>query len=313
MSWITEFVELVFPLDVTKLEIEMGFQLKFHHLPERLFKFRNCDTRALQNLRDDTIWLASPSTFNDPYDCHHFIDHQKIMNFSVRNLSPEIRAMLSVDEVTSIEKQLPTAEQPMDVLIDTLMRSEDLDKRDALKAMLIAGRKKQFEELAVGGDFMKAGFHLCSFSARMDSTLMWAHYAQNHQGFCIEYDIKSLPPDDLRSRFMFPVVYQDEVFDATECMLRVDTPEFNSIHLNRAALIKGVDWSYEEEWRLVFANSLLEEPQVCKMPTPKAVYLGSHICSKNEAALKEICTKKGISMFKMKHSRHRFSMTPNVL
>lgn len=313
MTWIDDFVERVFPVDATNLQIEAGFVLKFTHIPERLFKYRDCNPNSIKNLQEDTIWLADPNSFNDPYDCHHFINHQGLMDRSLRTLSTEIRKMLPVDKVSGLEEILATAEDPTGVLIDALLGEEEPIKRAALKAGLLAGRNALFEKIAKAGDEIKAGFRLCSFSARVDSTLMWSHYARNHQGFCVQYNIKELPPSDLRSRFMFPVVYRDEVFDATECMILVNTPKFNNIHLNRAALIKGKDWSYEEEWRLVFANGLLDKPQPWKMPIPTAVYLGSHILPADEATLKEICSNKGISMFKMGHSRSHFAMTPVAL
>ena len=34
--------------------------------------------------------------------------------------------------------------------------------------------------------------------------LMWAHYAQSHKGFCVEYDISSLFNSDVKDEDIFP-------------------------------------------------------------------------------------------------------------
>ena len=80
--------------------------------------------------------------------------------------------------------------------------------------------------------------------------LMWAHYASYHQGFCVEYDLSNIEPLDYRKRFLFPVTYSDDVFDATEHYKKdMDDENYNNIYLARAALVKAKDWQYEKEWR----------------------------------------------------------------
>ncbi|AQH05248.1 hypothetical protein A9R05_40130 (plasmid) [Burkholderia sp. KK1] len=155
---------------------------------------------------------------------------------------------------------------------------------------------------------LKDGFKVCSFSERGDSTLMWAHYANYHSGFCIEYDIGSFQFKSAIALSMYPVIYRDEPFDATDYLLR--HPTRNRLHLNMAALIKSTDWSYEREWRLIFSNGILARPGPVKMPKPKAVYLGSHIGKDHETEVVHICKGKKIPVYKMQHSLDSFVMKP---
>lgn len=74
MNWIEQFTEMIFPLNSEKLNIEGAFFLKNDHLPNSIFKYREVNKNSLKNLEDDTIWLADPSNFNDPYDCSHTVD-----------------------------------------------------------------------------------------------------------------------------------------------------------------------------------------------------------------------------------------------
>jgi len=43
----------------------------------------------------------------------------------------------------------------------------------------------------------KDSLKVCSFSGTQYSIIMWSHYADQHRGFCIEYDTNSLPPENL--------------------------------------------------------------------------------------------------------------------
>lgn len=143
---------------------------------------------------------------------------------------------------------------------------------------------------------------------------MWSHYANYHKGFCLEYDIKKIPYGDYRSRFLYPVIYSDQMFDATEHMLKgVEDDSFNNIHLSKSALVKACDWSYEREWRLVFSNGIFEKEQSCLMGKPRALYLGTKIIKEDQDRLIKICMKKDIPYKKMKIRPNRFCVEPASL
>lgn len=69
---------MIFPLDRKNLNIEGAFLMKNQHLPNSIFKYREVNENSLKNLEEDTVWLADPSNFNDPYDCSHTADFQYI-------------------------------------------------------------------------------------------------------------------------------------------------------------------------------------------------------------------------------------------
>ncbi|WP_334042398.1 DUF2971 domain-containing protein [Burkholderia ambifaria] len=309
MNWIDDFVAKLFPLDVSVQELEAAFLLKYKNIPHRLFKYREVNKYSIENLVDDTVWLADPATFNDPYDCHHFINYNQLSNDILITMPQELRDRLPQDKLEEIENSISLAEDPNSAMVDILLRDVAPEKAAAMKAALLGVTSAAFEKMGTdGANRMKDAFKVCSFSERVDSTLMWSHYANYHKGFCIEYDIKSVHPGDYVSRFMYPVIYSEHPFDATPNMLRVGRAGFNNLYLNLAGLIKSMDWGYEKEWRLIFANGVLDKAQSWKMPVPKAIYLGSHISPDDQARLTDICMSKGISILKMHHSRGAFVM-----
>ena len=78
---------------------------------------------------------------------------------------------------------------------------------------------------------------------------MWGHYANKHNGFCLEYDV-SLFSSELQ--LVMPVVYTQKPFDAS---MILDMRGIDDKYANLCpSLFKSMDWSYEKEWRLVLPN-----------------------------------------------------------
>ena len=312
MSWVSDFTEMLFPLDPENMNIEGAYGLKYRNLPPSIFKFRAVTDYSIRNLEESKVWLADPRSSNDPYDCAHSIDIEQMINESNRKNPHKLGAMLQQKLPADVIAEIQKSAAPQEMLIAAAVAHEPIEKRERTKSMLQSVLNAAYEEMVrSNSEQLKGLFKLCSFSERLDSTLMWAHYANYHKGFCIEYDVKALPQTDFRSRFLYPVIYSDRLFDATpHFMKRVEHKPVNILYLNMAALVKATDWSYEKEWRLLFGNGVLKDEQAYAMPTPKAVYLGSHIESINQQTLIDICVKQKIPVQKMKHSPREFLMVP---
>jgi len=111
----------------------------------------------------------------------------------------------------------------------------------------------------------------CSFSTRFDSTLMWSHYAKDHSGFCIEYDVgENL---DFKNN-LFPVFYQKELFKLDREILK-NSKEKLSLYISNALLHKSTDWKYENEWRYIQIGQPLNNAKNIKAPKINKIILGS--------------------------------------
>lgn len=85
-------------------------------------------------------------------------------------------------------------------------------------------------------------FGILSLTSKKDNLLMWSHYSNSHQGFCVGFDKFKLW--DLIKGTMGPVMYQTEF------------PAVGLFDDNPAALItllmtKSEDWRYEDEYRII--------------------------------------------------------------
>ena len=126
---------------------------------------------------------------------------------------------------------------------------------------------------------------------------MWSHYANNHKGFCIEYDFSE---DNFIFQQLSPVLYVDKLYDINDNTCNERLFEFCS-------LLKGVEWRYEKEWRIVINSENLEKEYV-KVPKPTAIYLGACIENLNSVQLRYFAKQNNIEVHQMAMSREGFKL-----
>lgn len=111
--------------------------------------------------------------------------------------------------------------------------------------------------------------YIKSFSETPLEVLMWSHYADEHRGFCVEYNINCIDHRDMIWGHLFPVVYStkrrikmniSEVARELKQLTR-DREDNNEKDYNENLsdcmalfLSKGEMWAYEREWRIVFTQ-----------------------------------------------------------
>ena len=146
---------------------------------------------------------------------------------------------------------------------------------------------------------------------------MWAHYSNNHQGFCVAYDMKN-PANTTLAGCTFPIQYTDERLDITSFMkkyfsklsLEVDrqvSRGIRQIPINDLSLvyvaqflcnIKHSTWSYEKEFRCTAGAQAKGMPYIDAVP--KAIYIGLHCKEANRKKLVEISRSLLIPIYQMR-------------
>lgn len=106
-------------------------------------------------------------------------------------------------------------------------------------------------------------FVTCLTETSVSNLHMWSYYADEHKGFCAEYSLQKLLDAGVD---IFPVVYSD-TWNRDR-----NSPEFNT----QVALIKGIEWAHEREWRVVRVSpdDILENGLKCIAVMPDAIYVG---------------------------------------
>ena len=164
---------------------------------------------------------------------------------------------------------------------------------------LMEGEKKDMEML-------RDSTWICSLSKINNSLLMWTHYCKNHQGICIGLNIervKSYLCAHLDSPYKGP----------KECEVIYDTivnkPNYalsNKGYLDYQASTKALEWSYEQEIRLVVLNLHASNVNPYYRPTIdgncfESVYLGVKISpnDKNEVIKAARALRPDINIYSM--------------
>lgn len=316
MEWIEEFIDMLFPIDSKRLRIEEAYRLKEKYLPKSIFKYRAVNEYSLKNLEDDTIWLSSPFAFNDPYDCSHTIDSRELMISKFANNIENIITDSNLEHYFTTEQieNIKASQNPMADFMDHMLDEFPEEHRGEIKIALLKAIDNEYERMIrYSSENSKDLYKICSFSERSDSLLMWAHYADYHKGFCINYDLSVFKYGDYITRFLYPVIYSDQIFDITESIKKINTDSFNNIRMTLSSLVKARDWEYEKEWRIIFAHGILSNEQSYKICKPKCIYLGAKISDSNKSVLLEICQRKRIDAYIMKLDARIFKMIPILL
>lgn len=204
-------------------------------------------------------------------------------SFSVLSYLLNLSALLKSDEFTT--EDLDNIKQKFDI---------------ASKEILVKGRKLISEQ-----------FRITCLSERMDSPLMWSHYANKHFGFCLEYDF-TLTMTSMRYRdlltaqlMLFPVSYSNErpllskaLFDSKNAYKYLKSkklPPQAMEKLMNGLLVKSTDWEYEKEWRIFQITS----ETTMKLPKPRKLFLGANMEEEAKQKLILIAKEKHIPVFQM--------------
>jgi hypothetical protein len=169
-----------------------------------------------------TLHFSKPSDFNDPWDCRPWYDFNAIT-------APDILEQHVQWYVSISQKHRP------DIPIEQVDERANFFRTNP---PALAEKIREFSQAM--GEAINAQYRVYCLSTKSDCELMWAHYAQKHQGVCLEFSVAN----ELFCS-AFPVHYA------------VDYPRFFMTdhagpdeHI-APLLSKSSAWAYEDEFRLI--------------------------------------------------------------
>jgi hypothetical protein len=183
--------------------------------PESLFRYQALTAHSLASVVNKTIWLAKPSTFNDPFDCAISLDRQKYK------------------------------QSVMHAITVAMERANSAGLKPEYLNDIWPGDKEAFEKFSSSLSELIQNLGVCSFSATPSHLLMWSHYANHHRGFCVEYDCRA---GTLLRQLAREVKYEDDTPSLTTADF---APPRNEHAVDVLWLTKAKCWAYEEEWRVM--------------------------------------------------------------
>lgn len=154
-------------------------------------------------------------------------------------------------DIQSIEKNSLFASS-IDSLNDpceAMVFSEKLKRETKLVSGILGGKESGLTNFHTQVDEFISSLNdkvgIYSLAGRFNHELLWAHYANSHRGFCIEYDLNKLQNgysnEDL---YTFKIKYSSR----PPQLSLSDITNGNTLNaINRVAGFKSKEWKYEEE------------------------------------------------------------------
>ena len=245
------------------------------NVPSHLYKYRSLRTKkdrehTLRILTHNEIYFAKYKMFNDPFDCQLHISfnaNPTAHKNTLRQLNPGLSE-------AQIEIQTQEALQ-----VDIGKREQKFNN----------GIRRETEKLGI----------FC-MSAKRDNLLMWSHYADYHEGICMEFKTTGgrlfgcdLLDVDYDKYYPSLSVYDNWDLDWVRKYLRT----------------KSLDWGYEKEWRILYKEIgcqffRSEDEEL------SGVILGSRISRRNKELVVNSCSENNCKakLYQARECKDRFGL-----
>lgn len=219
--------------------------IKDGQLNRSLYKYRSLskdsnDYRYTMDIFANVqLWFSAPKDFNDPFDC---------------KLVPQISSTKSFAYAMA-QRQ-------------TEFNSNNVDVE---KAIAQTPNVQDYVKKATFNVMNRCG--ILSLTKMNDDILMWSHYADNHKGICLEFDVTQ--DYDF---FTYPICID---YQTTYPIVDLATNDMK-VYVKKLLKTKFIEWSYEKEVRIY------KTPKGLHSFNPKAlrnVYFG---CKIDDVTKKEV-------------------------
>ncbi len=141
---------------------------------------------------------------------------------------------------------------------------------------------------------LKNTLGIYSLSKNYSNQLMWAHYANSHNGYCLEYNISKLKDNYIAPERVFQV---DVSYKGQPETLSInDIKKTDKTFLKKLFATKLDKWSYEKEVRLIFDTPDLKKYHPSALT---GVYFGVKFSNERKKEMMNALTNRNICFYDM--------------
>lgn len=284
-------------------------------VPAILYKYRAFSINSLDSLINDTVYLADPISFNDPFDCQpSLLDDLKDIG-KLREIAAQLMFDTQAREFIPLRKSVmkylnyqrlnKNVSQPISlglslsqpgslglILSDDLFLGKDNNPKrdsrneynrfqdaqseqlrmdidnflenieDSYSLNLMHAAFEVFEDLIKSELLASRNVGVLSLARDNDCQLMWAHYSDDHQGFCCGYRLPG-EPEIFASENKIKAVDYDGIRTVTTSQLHDLVNNSSSVKAvvnNAIYYVKSKKWEYENEYRMIGKPGLRQSP-----------------------------------------------------
>lgn len=200
----------------------------------KIYRFEKLNEERCKAVANKQIYISNPEEFNDlndsllsaiymppTYGDEYFNNLQSMIEIAYPDNFNYTKSIFSKKVIENLKGYIVEA------------KSNESD----------ANLQRTFYVKSIQQEILNSVGICCFFSGDIyEQPLLWAHYADNHKGFCVEYEL-----DKTQSKNILPVNYESvqQPLSARELILCPDES------LTRILTSKSMHWQYEKEYRLI--------------------------------------------------------------
>lgn len=262
--------------------------MKVVSVGELIYRFRHFNFTNDEHAKEpeqiicsSKLWCSDPTRFNDPFDCTPNLVMSDIP------IEEQVRRTKGMLQRRGISEASFEGLKVLAAAADGKFNSPEM------KAILPHGMQQVIH-----------GSSVCCFNKTWQDPRMWAQYAADHQGYCLEFQFDENWP---REAVPIPVVYTKK---RPEIDLSIDTIADQKAawqYVVDSVFTKSDHWAAEKEVR-VFRNEIPAGNFVFPEDSLRALYLGMKISPENKVRMINAVSKrsKSIPIFCLKPHRTQY-------
>ncbi|QNL45149.1 DUF2971 domain-containing protein [Oscillibacter hominis] len=251
--------------------------------PASLYKYYSDTPEKVNAVKKNKMWYSAPCNFNDVFDCDISIDDKKVFDEALK-LFPDNRGIRPGSNAWKNFR---------------------------------ATMNQQLRELRAQFNELRDTTGVSCLSESENSLLMWAHYANNHRGICVEYDLLAI--NNMLKFTAVPVIYSGKrtCFD----FLNPQSIENDTMKLFIQSLTsKSPEWGYEQEWRIIRNQKACgdqwnadKKGALLDMIPPSSIILGCAAQPEFEREVTDYCSTNRIDLYKMEKDPITYCLNKKVV
>ncbi|TQV78010.1 DUF2971 domain-containing protein [Exilibacterium tricleocarpae] len=233
-------------------------------IPQKIYRYQSFSAQSLEALCHDQIYFSDPSAFNDPLDCSPSIESDTDAETLRKILSRLIQKRVEQEILVSLK----AANIEGDRGRQHAERQAQKAAYNELKSIAYQATNPEYEEgieeaerwqltYSIQRELLKQNNRgVCCLSEEYNNPLLWSHYSDQHNGFCVGYSLDRNPKPQIHK-----VIYGGSRTVKTNLIARaiLDSDIGAQKELDASMLLRKAEpWGYEKEWRM-FGNVGLQD------------------------------------------------------
>lgn len=251
--------------------------------PKAIYKYFPNSFDRFRTIENKTMWYSAPVHFNDVFDTD-FIIKREIIETGI------------INQLYNGKSIRPGSKEWLDIR--------------KLTTGAIGSLRKALSSF-------RSDLGISCFCESNDSMLMWAHYASNHKGICVEYELMRFNSE--LSFTPVPVIYSDQ----RPCLekMDLDNPGKDLLRFFIDVLTtKATKWAYEKEWRIIRDSSACgaawdDAKKGALLPSikPSSIILGCDASDDFADIVKKYCEGNKVNLFQMEKDESEYKINKKLV